>query len=162
MTFVALDIAVLAPRARYSFATAQKSTQKRPPRITCPEKKHSGTRRASEVGGILLVTFLLLLTESNSPAGRDPRCQTQALPINNTQPKQIQTQKKAPNHRGFFIKHQTRSFPRQSSQQVKQMYKDIENAQIHANRRKYIVRLLTTNNCAGIIKNKSTHYQDYC
>ena len=34
-----LGIAVFAPRARYSFATAQKSTQKRPPRQLRPKKQ---------------------------------------------------------------------------------------------------------------------------
>jgi hypothetical protein len=45
-----LGIAVFAPRARYSFATAQKSTQKRPPRQLRPKKQGSHL-----AGGVLML-----------------------------------------------------------------------------------------------------------
>ena len=44
-----LGIAGLAPRARHFFATAQKSTQKWPPRPLRPCKKHRGAHRFSTV-----------------------------------------------------------------------------------------------------------------
>jgi len=49
MTFVYFGIAGLAPLASYSFATAQKSNQKRPPRQLRPCKRNRGAHLAGIV-----------------------------------------------------------------------------------------------------------------
>jgi len=72
--YFSFGIAVFAPRARYSFATAQKSTQKRPPRQLRPCIKHRGSQRKAIVSMLCQNSRTLKDTYAQT-AGPENPCQ---------------------------------------------------------------------------------------